>query len=56
MDHHSAAAEDRSASEIMADARLLQARHASAARWLRDAALRLGGEPGERGERRLTVH
>ena len=45
----------------MADARLLQARHApavfaAAARWLRDVALRLGGEPGRRGERQLTVH
>lgn len=61
MDHHSAATDGRSASEIIADARLLQGRHASdafgaAARWMKEAVARLGGEPAKLEERRLTVH
>lgn len=51
----------RSESEIMAEARMLQARHArgtlgAAVRRLRSALARLAGEPVALDGRRLTVH
>ncbi len=60
MNHIGSAADRRSASEIMADARTLQARHApralaAAGRWLRGAVTPGVGESGTIEARRLTV-
>ena len=61
MDYRGIAAERRSASEIMAEARMLQSRHApqvlaAAARWLRDTLLVSVGKSGTVEARRLVVH
>ena len=61
MNHTGATVDERSASEIMAEARRLQDRHAprvfaAAVRWLRDAVAPMGRESGASGGRHLTVH
>ena len=61
MNHTDATVDERSASEIVAEARRLQNRHAprvfgAAVRWLRDAVMPVWREPGASGGRHLTVH
>ena len=60
MDDHRAAAERRSFTEIIADARILQARHVSdalgsAARWTA-ALVHSAGQPSKLDQRSLRVH
>ena len=61
MNHDTGAADVRSESDLVAEARSLQARHArgaigAAVRRLRTVLARLAGEPAVVGGRRLTVH
>ena len=60
MHHPTAAADARSESHLVAEARMLQARHArgalgAAVRRLRSALARLAGEPADLEGRQLTV-
>ncbi len=61
MHHHTGAADVRSESDLVAEARTLQARHArgalgAAVRRLRSVLARLAGEPAVLDGRWLTVH
>ena len=61
MSYMDSAADRRSASEIMAEARTLQTRHApralaAAGRWLRGALMFSVGKPGTIEARRAVVH